>query len=158
MMPVKEKNLAKRLTTPNPRFIEALAIGAAILVVVAGIATILCMPKADLTREKILPVFSVVISSLGVASLLFLWAQLRHTSTQNKLIAYHEHFRDLPRAAKVNALYAAMGRLKIDRPLWQTPLSLVQRDEILRDTAMAPNTADIVIREYLNDFEESRRR
>lgn len=144
----------RRLTSPHPRLIELTAIVAALLIVAAGILTIVCMPKPDLTREKILAVLNVVISALGVASLLILWAQLRHTSTQNKLVAYHEYFQDLPRDAKVKALYAAMGRLKIERPLWQKPLSTQQRDQILHDTIAAPDTADIAIREYLNDFEE----
>jgi hypothetical protein len=148
------KSIGRTLTSPNPRFIELTAIIAAILVVIAGGVTIFLMPPADLTRDKILVVLNVVISALGVASLLVLWAQLRHTSTQDRLVAYHEYFQDLPRAAKVNALYASMGRCKIERPIWQTPLSVAQRDIILGDAAPEPDTAHIAIREYLNDFEE----
>ena len=112
------------------------------------------MPRSDFTRDKILAVLNVVVLAFGVASLLFLWAQLRHTATQDKLVAYHEYFQDLPRSSKVNALYAAMGRLKIERPFWQKPLVAADCAAISQDTEPAPNTAHIAIREYLNDFEE----
>lgn len=143
-----------RVTHPNPRFIEIMAIITAVVVIAAGALTICLMPHADFTRDKIISVLSVAISALGVATLLFLWAQLRHTATQDKLVAYHWHFRDFPRAAKVNAIYASMGRLEIPRPTWRKPLNVPDLAKITGDTKDAPHTADISVREYLNDFEE----
>jgi hypothetical protein len=138
----------------RPRTIEFVALIAAVLVLVVGCITLYEMPHAEFTRDKILAVVNVVITGLGVASLLFVWAQLRHTATQDKLVAYHSHFQDLPRAEKVNAVYWSMGRLGIERPIWQTPLSVAERDRILADKEPPPRTAEIAIREYLNDFEE----
>jgi len=138
----------------RPRSIESIALIAAVLVLIVGGVTLYLMPHAEFTREKILAVLNVVVTGLGVASLLFVWAQLRHTATQDKLVAYHAHFQDLPRAEKVNALYASMGRLGIERPIWQNPLSAAQCEQILADKEPAPATTSIAIREYLNDFEE----
>ena len=148
------KKLWQRATSPHPRTIELIALFAAVSVLVAGISNILAMSPQESTRDNVLPVINVMIGGLGVATLLFVWAQLRHTSTQSKLITYHEHFQDLPKASKVSAMYTAMARLNIERPLWQTPLSRRQREAITGDTTPAPDTAHIVIREYLNDFEE----
>jgi hypothetical protein len=145
---------AHRFTRPKPHVIEIAALISAIVVLLAGGITIAMMPHEDFTRDKILTVLNVVVLAFGVASLLFLWAQLRHTATQDKLVAYHEYFQDLPRSSKVSALYAAMGRLNIDRPVWQKPLTTPERDVILHDDKPAPETAHIAIREYLNDFEE----
>jgi hypothetical protein len=138
----------------RPRTIEFVALIAAVLVLIAGGVTLYLMPHAEFTRDKILAVLNVVVTGLGVASLLFVWAQLRHTATQDKLVSYHAYFQDFPRAQKVNALYASMGRLGIERPIWQNPLSAAQRDRIIADTEPAPATTEIAIREYLNDFEE----
>jgi len=144
----------ERIVSPRPRVIEVIALLVGTSVLIAGCWTILRMSPADFTREKILPILDVVVSALGVASLLFLWAQLRYTATQHKLISYHEHFHDLPKPANVSAMYAAMGRLGIERPLWHSPLTIPQRDAILNDTAPAQDAAHTVVREYLNDFEE----
>jgi hypothetical protein len=133
------KGIGRRLTSPNPRLIEVTAILSAIVVVTASGLTIFYMSQADLTREKILSVLSVGISALGVASLLFLWAQLRHTAIQDKLVAYHEHFQDLPRGEKVNAVYTSMGRIKLERPIWQRPLSAAECDQIFADNEPAPH-------------------
>jgi hypothetical protein len=143
-----------RFTRPKPHIIEIAALLSVIVVLLAGCVTIGMMPHADFTRDKILAVLNVVVLAFGVASLLFLWAQLRHTATQDKLVAYHEYFQDLPRSSKVNSLYVVMGRLNIERPVWQKPLTPSGRDLILQDNEPAPNTAHIAIREYLNDFEE----
>ena len=138
----------------RPHTIELIALVAAVLVLAAGSLTLYYMPHAEFTREKILGVLNVAITGLGVASLLFVWAQLRHTSTQDKLVSYHAYFQDLPRAAKVNALYASMGKLGIERPIWQRPLSQQQRDKIISDATADPDRAETAVREYLNDFEE----
>ena len=138
----------------RPNIIELIALIAAVLVVLAGCITLYCMPHTEFTRDKIISVVSVVLTGLGVSSLLFVWAQLRHTATQDKLISYHAYFQDLPRTEKVTALYVSMGRLGIDRPIWQNPLSTLQRDQIVADRVPAPESAEIAIREYLNDFEE----
>lgn len=142
------------ITSIRPRAIEVAAIVAALIVVLCGVITIYLLPHSDFTFDKVLQVLGAVISALGVATLLVLWAQLRHTSVQDKLGAYHEYFQDLPKADKVGALYRAMGRLKIDRPLWQTPLTPAQRDLIIKGATPEPDKAEIAIREYLNDFEE----
>lgn len=148
------RDVGRKITSPNPRVIELIAILAAVIIVLAGAAGLWFMPRNDFTLGKVLSVLSVIISALGVATLLFLWAQLRHTAVQDKLFAYHEFFQDLPKAAKVTALYSAMGKLKIERPMWQTPLTPTQRDLIVNDPAPEPDKASVSIREYLNDFEE----
>jgi hypothetical protein len=112
------------------------------------------LPSPENTRESVIAVLDVMLGGLAVASLLLVWAQLRYTSTQSKLTAYHEHFRELPKESKVIAMYVTMARLKIEQPQWQTPLSTASRNAILNDDAAAPETAFIVVREYLNDFEE----
>lgn len=82
------------------------------------------------------------------------WAQLRHDATLSKLLAYHDYFHDLPGTEKVNALYGALVRLKVPVPLWQAPLTESQKDLLINDTEIPPNTAHLAVREYLNDFEE----
>lgn len=148
------RNSGRGITSIRPRAIEVAAIVAALIVVLCGGATVYLMPHSDFTLDRVLQVVAAVISALGVATLLVLWAQLRHTSVQGKLGAYHEFFQDLPRAEKVGAVYRTMGRLRIDRPLWQTPLTPAQRDLIVKDSTPEPDKAEIAIREYLNDFEE----
>lgn len=148
------RDKARRVTSPNPRVIETTAILAAVLVILSGAVALYYMPRGDFTLDRVLSLLSVVISALGVATLLFLWAQLRFTSVQNKLFAYHRFFQDLPKAEKVSLLYRTMGQLKIDRPLWQTPLTSAQCDLIVKDPSPEPNKAETAIREYLNDFEE----
>jgi hypothetical protein len=148
------KRALRQASTPNPRGIEVTALVTALGVVSMAAMTLVRLPSSELTRENIIAVLDVMLGGLGVASLLLVWAQLRHTSTQSKLIAYHEHFQELPKESKVSAMYTTMARLKIEQPLWQTPLSVASRDAILNDDAPARDTAQIVVREYLNDFEE----
>lgn len=148
------RDCGRAITDINPRVIELAAIVVAILIVIGGTITIYLMPHTDFTLDEVLRVLGVIISALGVATLLFLWAQLRHTAVQDKLFAYHRFFQDFPKAEKVSALYRTMGQLKIDRPRWQKPLTLSQRDLIINDQTPEPDKAEVAIREYLNDFEE----
>jgi hypothetical protein len=144
----------RRITNPPPQMIEAIGI-ALLIVVAAGTGYVLCsIPDEQLTRAELLRVLEVGFTALAGTSLLFLWAQLRHTGNLNKLIAYHEYFHDLPGPGKVIRLYTAIDRLKIEIPLWQAPLTEDEKDSILDDSVEAPDRADIAVREYLNDFEE----
>ena len=148
------KGWLKRLTSPHPRVIECSALVVFVLVVVAGMLTLCRMPAAEFKRSEILPVIDVLISGFGVAALLFLWAQLRHSATLSKLLAYHDYFQELPKESKVRTLYTALGRVNLKPPLWQTPLSPEDTKVLLADTTAAPDSAASAAREYLNDFEE----
>jgi hypothetical protein len=95
-----------------------------------------------------------MVGGLGVSSLLLLWAQLRHAAILGKLTSYHDHFHDLPNISKVRDLYKVLGRCKVSAPNWHTPLTEKDRATLLADQEPAPDTAELVVREYLNDFEE----
>jgi hypothetical protein len=79
-----------------PRFIEAVAVGFALVVIIVGICVFHWMPAQEVNREEIIKLIGAVVGALGVASLLLLWAQLRHTATLNQLLSYHEYFHELP--------------------------------------------------------------
>ncbi len=137
-----------------PQNIEVAAIFVLFGVLAASIIMIMRIPPPNLNREAVLRVLEVTFGALGFATLLLLWAQLRHGSTLNKRIAYHEHFHDLPTGNKVEALYGLLHRLQIPRPTANEPLSEESTKKIVDDVTPAPATGHIVVREYLNDFEE----
>jgi hypothetical protein len=138
----------------SPRTIEAIAVGFAIVVLIVGIWAFCKIPPAEFTRKEIIKLTGAIVGSLGVASLLLVWAQLRHTATLNRLLSYHQYFHDLPNTTKVRDLYKALLRCKINVPTWNLPLSESERDTLLKDTEPLPENAVQVAREYLNDFEE----
>jgi hypothetical protein len=88
----------------SPRTIEAVAVGFAIVVLVVGIWTFCKIPPAEFTRKEIIKLIGAIVGSLGVASLILVWAQLRHTATLNRLLSYHQYFHDLPNTTKVRDL------------------------------------------------------
>jgi hypothetical protein len=136
------------------RVIEAIAVSAFIIVAVVGAWAFATMPHAEFNRKEVLKLLGGVVGALGVVSLLLVWAQLRHTATLNKLLSYHQYFHDLPNIRKVRDLYRALGRCKIVVPTWHSPMSENDRTTLLADKEPAPDTAELVVREYLNDFEE----
>jgi hypothetical protein len=137
----------------SPRTIEAIAIGLFIVVVIMGCWGFHEIPPPEFNRKEVLKLIEAVVGSLGVVSLLLVWSQLRHTATLNKLVSYHQFFHDLPNASKVRNLYEALLRCKITVPTWHAPLSEPERDTLLRDSE-EPQNAGLIVREYLNDFEE----
>jgi hypothetical protein len=137
-----------------PRTIEAVAIGFAIVVLIVGGWVFCHIPPAEFNRKQIIELLGAIVGALGVASLLLVWAQLRHTATSNKLLFYHQYFHDLPSSTKVRDLYKALGRCKVEVPNWHTPMSEADKVKLIGDTEPPPETAELVVREYLNDFEE----
>lgn len=136
-----------------PRWIERGALTLFLVIVVAGVWAIYKVPQAQFTRDELLQLLEAIFQALGVVGLILLWAQLRHTATLNKLIAYHRYFHDLPSGEKVKALYEALDRLKLKVPMWQVPFTDKETQIVLADTAPVPS-AELAIRDYLNDFEE----
>lgn len=78
------RQMFRKITSPRPRTIEVGAQIAAFLILIFGAISIWRTPITDLTQEKMLPLFNVLVWALGVASLLFLWAQLRLTATMER--------------------------------------------------------------------------
>jgi hypothetical protein len=138
----------------SPRTIEAIAIAFSIVVIIIGGWAFSKIPPPELNRKEVIKLIGAIVGSLGVASLLLVWAQLRHTATLNRLLSYHQYFHDLPNINKVRDVYRALLRCKIPVPTWNTPLSEAERDILLKDTEEPPGNAVLVVREYLNDFEE----
>ncbi|HEY1890023.1 MAG TPA: hypothetical protein VGG63_06435 [Steroidobacteraceae bacterium] len=124
-----------------------------LVIVIVGTIAIWTTPNSQLTRDGLLNLLEAIFQALGVVGLILLWAQLRHTATLNKLIAYHRYFHDLPSAEKFRALYEALDRLKLKVPIWQEPFKAPELRIILSDTAPYPKAEDVV-RDYLNDFQE----
>jgi hypothetical protein len=138
----------------SPRTIEAIAISAFVVVVIVGVWALWEIPKQEFTRTEILKTIEAIIGGLGVSSLLLLWAQLRHTAVLGKLTSYHDHFHDLPSIGKVQDLYKALGRCKVAVPTWYAPMSEADREKLFADVEPPPSSAELAVREYLNDFEE----
>jgi hypothetical protein len=151
---MSRKRLMRWTTTLSPSVIESVALFSFIAVIIVGIATLFEIPHSEFKRQEVLPVLTVIFGALGVVSVILLWAQLRHEATLSKLLTYHEYFHDLPNPAKVNALCGALVRLNVKVPLWQAPLSPQERNTLVADTEVPPNSAHLAAREYLNDFEE----
>ena len=143
----------KGINIPS-RIIEAIAISAFIVVLLVGIWAFWTMPPAEFTRKEVLKLLGGIVGALGVVSLLLVWAQLRHTATLNKLLSYHQYFHELPNIRKVRDLYKILGRCKVPVPTWHSPMSENDRNTLLADKEAPPDTAELVVREYLNDFEE----
>jgi hypothetical protein len=122
--------------------------------VIVGVWALWEIPKQEFTRTEILKTIEAIIGGLGVSSLLLLWAQLRHTAVLGKLTSYHDHFHDLPSIGKVRDLYRALGRCKVEVPTWYTPMSEADREKLFADVEPPPASAELAVREYLNDFEE----
>jgi hypothetical protein len=148
--------MATRSGAPSisPRTIEAIAIGAFVIVVIAGIWALVEIPKQEFNRTEILKTIEAMVGGLGVSSLLLLWGQLRQTAIQVKLTSYHDHFHDLPSVDKVGDLYKALDRCKVDVPTWHKPLTESDRIKLFADPEPRPKNAELAVREYLNDFEE----
>jgi len=144
----------KSRTSILPRTIEAVAISSFVIVVLMGVWALLEIPKQEFNRTEILKTIEAIVGGLGVSSLLLLWAQLRHTAILGKLTSYHAHFHDLPNIDKVKNLYGALARCKISTPSWYSPLSDSDVKSLLADIGAPPDKAELVVREYLNDFEE----
>jgi hypothetical protein len=146
--------LFKGRVSISPRTIEAIAIAAFIVVVIVGVWALWEIPKQEFNRAEILKTIEAIIGGLGVSSLLLLWAQLRHTAILGKLTSYHDHFHDLPSIGKVRDLYMALERCKVAVPTWHAPMSETDREKLFGDTEPPPASAELSVREYLNDFEE----
>jgi hypothetical protein len=144
----------KSRTRISPRTIEAVAIASFVIVVLVGVWALIEIPKQEFNRAEILKTIEAIIGGLGISSLLLVWAQLRHTAILGKLTSYHDHFHDLPSIGKVRDLYKVLGRCKVEVPSWHAPMSDSDRANLIADAEPAPDTAELVIREYLNDFEE----
>lgn len=138
----------------SPRTIEGIAISAFVVVVIIGVWALWEIPKQEFNRTEILKTIEAIIGGLGVSSLLLLWAQLRHTAVLGKLTSYHDHFHDLPSIGKVQDLYKALGRCKVAVPTWHAPMSEEDRAKLFADSEPPPGSAELAVREYLNDFEE----
>ncbi len=138
----------------SPRTIEAVAISSFVIVVLVGVWALWEIPKQEFNRAEILKTIEAVVGGLGVSSLLLLWAQLRHTAILAKLTSYHLHFHDLPTLSKVRDLYTVLERCQVPVPTWHSPMSESDRAKLVADKAAPPRTAELVVREYLNDFEE----
>jgi hypothetical protein len=147
-------NKFKSRTSISPKTIEAVAIALFCVVVIVGIWALWEIPKQEFNRTEILKTIEAIVGGLGVVSLLLLWAQLRHTAILGKLTSYHEHFHDLPSINKVRDLYRVLARCKVAVPSWHAPMSEADRIKLFSDTEPPPDTAELVVREYLNDFEE----
>jgi hypothetical protein len=150
---VNWKRLGKKFISVPPRWVELAAFVLFFVIVGTGLWAIHKIPNTEFNRSEVLRVLEVLFAGLGVVGLLLVWAQLRYTATQNKLLSYHEYFGDLPSGEKVGMLYAALGRLNVNVPLWQAPLTVNDKDLILNDPTPVPN-AEHAVREYLNEFEE----
>ena len=105
-----------------PRWIERGGLAQSLVIAVVGACAIYRVSHAQFTRDELLNLLETIFQALGVVGLILLWAQLRHTATLNKLIAYHKYFHDLPSGEKVKALYEALDRLKLKVPIWQENL------------------------------------
>jgi hypothetical protein len=138
----------------SPRTIEAIAIAAFAAVVISGVWALAEIPKQEFNRTEILKTIEAMVGGLGVVSLALLWAQLRHTAILGKLSSYHQYFHDLPNLHKVGDLYKALERCKVAVPTWLIPLSEGDKNNLLADVELPPGTAELAVREYLNDFEE----
>jgi hypothetical protein len=119
-----------------------------------GVWAVCKIPSQEFTRREILKTIEAIVGGLGVSSLLLLWAQLRYTAVLGKLTSYHDHFHDLPSIGKVQDLYKALGRCKVTVPTWHVPMSDGDRVKLLADAEAPPGSAELAVREYLNDFEE----
>ena len=144
----------KHVSSIAPRTIEAIAVGLFIVVIIAGGWTFWEIPKAELTRDVAFKLTEAIVGALGVVSLLLVWAQLRHTAVLSRLLSYHQYFHDLPNISKVRDLYRALERNRISVPTWHSPLSETDIGSLLADEQAPPDKAELVVREYLNDFEE----
>lgn len=138
----------------SPRTIEAIAVALFMIVLLVGGWAFYSLPKDQFTREVVLKLIEAIVGSLGVVSLLLVWAQLRHTAILARLLCYHQYFHDLPNNNKVRELYKVLDRCQVAVPKWHAPLSETDTTVLFQDTTSPPDTAELVAREYLNDFEE----
>ena len=112
------------------------------------------------TFETRARVIELTILSLGLLSLIALIAQLRQTAAWNRVLSYHEYFKELPSADKVRALASTLQRLGIRQPNFGQPLSDDDVRKVRADTGIQQpdggfrEIGDSVVRAYLNDFEE----
>ena len=148
----KFKNFLSALIAPKGN--EAIAVSLAVIIVVISVSYWNAVPAAELDRNVSLRIAEVTFSALGFCTLLLLWASLRHSSVLNKRLTYHEHFHDLPSGNKVEALYVLLQRLGIPTPKASSALTDANAQAIIADTEPPPKKGEIVVREYLNDFEE----
>lgn len=137
-----------------PRWFELVAIVFVIAVAAIGAIAYFGIPLDQRTQANVLPLLQTTFGGLAVGSLILVWAQLRHTATNSKIVAYHQYFHDLPSGDKTSKLYKALDRLTIQLPEWYEPLSPEDAQRIVADQPQDLDHASWAVREYLNDFEE----
>jgi len=100
----------------------------------------------------------------GALSIILLWAQLRAASAQEheenvwkRIVCLHEHFRDIPRWDRTEAVrkFLLTKFPNRERPSAYRPLTQSEAADIMSDTGNHESApAKILMSRYLNDWEE----
>jgi hypothetical protein len=134
----------------------------------AGLAiialSIACWWFGPHTLEWALHISEPTFLAGGALSIILLWAQLRAASAQEheenvwkRIVCLHEHFRDIPRSDRTEAVRKLLlekfpGR---ERPSAHLPLTHLETAEIIGDIGNHERaTASVLISRYLNDWED----
>ncbi len=134
------------------------AVIAGAIIAVAAVAY--CGLGADATFNDRAQITENTLLALGLLSVILLVAQLRQTTSWNRVLAYHNYFGELPSEDRANQLFSCLSRLKIAVPTSSKPLSKDQAKTLWADTGVVgrdgipKQIGQRVVREYLNDFEE----
>lgn len=76
---------------------------------------------------------NILLLGIGTTSILVLAAQWRQQGAWNRVLSYHEYFRELPRRENVVMFETCLARLNITPPTMADPLKSKDVDSILND-------------------------
>ena len=143
------------------RWYEQTTVVAGLIVIVLSVT---CWWYGPHTLEWAVHVSEPTFLAGGALSIILLWAQLRAASAQEheenvwkRIVCLHEHFRDIPRSDRGEAVrkFLLTKFPNRERPSAYNPLTPSETTEIMADNGnheCAP--ASILISRYLNDWEE----
>jgi hypothetical protein len=115
-------------------------------------------PEAPFEQKE--RIVESTLLGFGLLSVWLLIAQLRQTTSWNRVLSYHDYFGELPSSDRANQLYLCLHRLDIPVPSCAAPISRESAEKLWTDEGIEGRdgtyrqVGERVIREYLNDFEE----
>ncbi len=105
--------------------------------------------QTPMTFKEKMNLAQVGVMTVGLASLVLVGLQLRSTSRWNKRLSFHQFFKEVPELPKKEKFSALADKLNIDDVHLGSPLSKEGAKSIHDD-----KQAQMVVMDYLNDFEE----